>query len=112
MHHKVCEHCSTEVKEDLELIANLPFLDLIIESEEHVLLECPRFEEERRCLRNTIYNALHTNIKLIFEDENVMETTRFIRKIFNKRFPKKIPKEVSVGKKDKKMKKKKKPKKK
>ena len=63
-------------------------------------MECPRFDEERRYLKNTTYDALKTNIKSIFEDKNVIETTRFISKIFNKRFPKKTSKEVSVEKKD------------
>ena len=111
MHHKACEHCSTEDKEDLELIANLPFPDLILETEEHVLMECPRFDEERKCLKHTMNNALHTNIKSIFEGENIKETARYIRKIFNKRFPKKISQEVSTGRKDTMIKKKKKKKK-
>ena len=95
-HHKVCEHCSSDVKEDLELLAHLPFADLILETEEHVLLECQKFEKERRGLKNTLYKALNSDIRSTFESENVSEMVRFIKKIFNKRFPKKISKEEDI----------------
>ena len=41
--HRVWEFCSTEDKDVLTHLAELPFLDMILEDKMHVLVVCPRY---------------------------------------------------------------------
>ena len=87
--NRVCKFCSAEDTESLELILELPFADPIIEDEQHVLLQCPQYEDLRSNLSSRSQEYLLTDIENIFNDLwSIRDVGRFIEKIFEKRFPK------------------------
>ena len=86
--NRVCKFCSAEDTESLELILELPFADPIIEDEQHVLLQCPQYEDLRGNLSSRSQEYLLTDIENIFNDLwSIRDVGRFIEKIFEKRFP-------------------------
>lgn len=81
-HHRACNFCSTEDKELLQLLANLPTVNLIIEDEEHFIRDCPRYGELRSEL-SLVYRELLTkrDYKDLFSEDHVIETAKYIQKL-------------------------------
>ena len=81
-HHRACNFCSTDDKELLQLLANLPTVNLIIEDEEHFIRDCPRYEELRSELSPANLELLtKRNYKDLFSEDHVTETSKYIQKL-------------------------------
>ena len=63
--NRVCKFCPFEDTESLKLIQQLPFADPIIEDEQHVLLQCPQYEDLRSNLSSRSQEYLLTDIENI-----------------------------------------------
>ena len=72
-HHRACNFCCTEDKELLQLLANLPTVNLIIEDEEHFIRDCPVYGELRSEL-SPAYHELLTkrDYKDLFREDHVV----------------------------------------
>ena len=86
-HHRACDFCTTDDKGLLQLLANLPTIQLILEDEQHFLRDCPNYEELRN-ERSPVYKELLTNgnFEAIFSKDYVTETAKYIYKLSLKRY--------------------------
>ena len=89
IHHRVCKFCSTDDIEVLQTMNEMPFSDLIIEDEAHILRVCPRFYGLRVSLPDSLKNSIFQDISQLFEEDSTRRTARYISEIFSLRFPKK-----------------------
>ena len=88
---RVCWNCSTDDKETLELLSELPTMEPIIEDELHILTECSLFDDIRCKLKQETKTILEdwTDLSSLFKDPTiVLDLARFIRKCHDRRFPK------------------------
>ena len=88
--NRICDFCSSEDKEALELLKECPFFDPIIEDEWHVLTGCPRYADARKHLTNETTELLNsrTGLAQIFEEHKAIRNlARYIRKCHNIKFP-------------------------
>ena len=93
--NRICKHCSTEDSEIIDSLCVLPFYDPIIEDEEHVLNDCPLYEDIRTKMKIETREKLTTRsgIKIAFCDvHQIREAARFLRKCHKRRFPEKLNK--------------------
>ena len=86
---KRCRICCCNTDENLWLLSQLPFSDIIIEDELHVLRCCPPYEHLRQCLSNNLKTTLWNDdtIDNIFDDVNTGNMADFIFNITRIRFP-------------------------
>ena len=87
-HHRACGFCSTSDKDVLQGIAALPFCDLIIEDELHVLRVCPKYHAIRSMLPDAIKTALFTDVPSLFDQDLARRVSQYVEQIFKVRFPK------------------------
>ena len=85
--NRACDFCSTDDKTILDGICALPFADIIVEDEVHVLRVCPRYHQHRTNLREPLKCILFQDIADLFNKDNINEASRYIRRIFCTRFP-------------------------
>ena len=86
---RVCWNCSTEDKEALELLCELPTIEPIIEDERHILTECILYDDIREKLKQTTKSTITdgTNLASLFEDPTlVRDLSRFLRRCHERRF--------------------------
>ena len=84
VHHRVCEFCSTEDKNVLELLVNLPTSDPIIENEVHFLRDCGQYEDLRMERSPMMNQILSSDIGALFNQEHLSESSSFIYKLFKR----------------------------
>ena len=88
--NRLCSACTTGDQGTVEALAELPFFDPIVEDELHVLRTCQLYEDIRQRLSEGMKNALFANPSDLFQrGELILETAKFLTKIWNRRFPKK-----------------------
>ena len=68
--------------------AALPFCDLIIEDELHVLRVCPKYHAIRSMLPDAIKTALFTDVPSLFDQDLARRVSQYVEQIFKVRFPK------------------------
>ena len=85
-------HICTDDNKNIELLVELPFMNIIIEYELHVLRTCPIYEHLRAKLPDNIKSMLFNDdyIHGIFYLNHAKETTDYINNIMKLRFPTKI----------------------
>ena len=67
-------------------MAVLPTPELIIEDEVHLLRDCKKYED-LRVERSPEFNLmLNNNVKALFDQDNIAESSNFIYKLFKRRF--------------------------
>ena len=90
--NRICNHCSTDDKETLHLLKELPFFNAIIEDEYHILNNCPLYKDERTKAKKILcYQPLESSKLIsIFSDKVLtQDLSHYLWKCHNKRFPKK-----------------------
>ena len=82
-----CPFCAD--REQLDLLEALPFpSDIVMENEEHVLSDCPAYEEIRSQANDKVREALlQRNFAGLFQPNIAAESGILVRYIFKKRFP-------------------------
>ena len=84
--NRACKHCCTDDEGTLDLLLELPFPTPIIEDEEHVLRDCPLYDDLRVQLCPFTQNLLGEDITLIFENSiAIRDFGSYVRKIFDRR---------------------------
>jgi hypothetical protein len=85
--NRVCPHCCNV--ETLAYIAPLPLFDPIFEDEQHVLRECPYYEDLRDSLNDTMKECLiNDHLVPLFTDRSLIrDMAKFLMKIHRRRFP-------------------------
>ena len=87
-HNKVCEFCSDP--KEIELLLVLPFAaEPILEDAIHVLRTCPKYHSSRLRIKEPVKSLLFSDVASIFKKEFILETTKYIRRVFNTRFKRK-----------------------
>ena len=82
---RVCHLCATTDKTTIEAFFQLPFLELVVETEEHFLQECPFYTDIRKSLPMTMWSQ-HNNLLLLLKDDaSTLLAARFVSKLFGKR---------------------------
>ena len=87
---RVCWNCSTNDKDALELLCELPTIKPIVEDEQHILSECSLYDDIRCKLKHTTKLVLKdgTDLKSLFVDPTtVRDLARFLRRCHDRRFP-------------------------
>ena len=87
----IIRHVTTaqrKTKKPFQLLEALPFSDLILEDEIHVLRTCPRYHHLRLPLDDNIKTLIFLDIQMLFKVECINKTSRFIHKILRCRNPK------------------------
>ena len=85
-YYRTCEFCCTRDKSVIELLAQLPTAELVIENEIHFLRECPRYEDLRREQSPRMKKVLSDNIEALFDPDHLSESSKYIHKLFRRRF--------------------------
>ena len=84
--NRACKHCCTDDEGTLDLLLELPFPTPIIEDEEHVLSDCPLYDDLKDQLCPFTRNLLGEDIALIFENSiAIRDFGSYVRKIFDRR---------------------------
>ena len=75
-------------KSILELLAQLPTTELIIENETHLLSDCPHYEDLRRELSPEMKRTLDTprSYGALFDANLLSESSKYIQRLFQRRF--------------------------
>ena len=81
--NRACKHCSTIDVESLDLLLKLPFPDLIIEDELHVLRTCPFYEDVRHCLSPQSKTLLFSDIGQNFAHPTTIGVQGSLPKLMN-----------------------------
>ncbi|KAL5272263.1 hypothetical protein ACHWQZ_G000471 [Mnemiopsis leidyi] len=87
--HRICYQCSTNDKQVLSYLKELPFFNPIIENELHVLRTCSLYEDLRHNLSDDAKNSIFStsNLEGAFKDVRVLrEITKFLTKAHERRF--------------------------
>ena len=85
---KRCEFCTSE---DAVLLSQLPFNEVIEETEHHILITCPKYHQQRLNLHEGTKSLLLRNESHedLYTWEHIGNFGPYIKKLFNLRFPKK-----------------------
>ena len=85
--NRLCNHCCDMT--NMDLLAELPFFDPIIEDEIHVLQSCPLYDDIRSNAPEAMNDFIHTDLKRLFTDKALLpQFGGLITKIFDRRFAK------------------------
>ena len=90
--YRRCETCSTKDLDILNGLNELPFFDLIVEDEWHVLRTCPLYEDLRSVLSGEAKCALFNDMGS-FLSSMANETGRYLVKVWKRRFPDRFKKD-------------------
>ena len=94
--NRICDFCSTEDKEVLDLLKECPFFEPIIEDEWHILNICPRYTDARNQLKAKTSELMKSRASMpqIFTDNSqIKDLARFTKKCHSIKFPDDTPKE-------------------
>ena len=80
---RVCHLCTTTDETTIEAFFQLPFLELVVETEEHFLQECPFYTDIRKSLPMNKWSQ--QNNLLLKDDASTLRAARFVSKLFGKR---------------------------
>ena len=78
----VCHLCTTTT---IEAFFQLPFLELVVETEEHFLQECPFYTDIRKSLPMNKWSQQNNLLLLLKDDASTLLAARFVSKLFGKR---------------------------
>ncbi|KAL5256064.1 hypothetical protein ACHWQZ_G011320 [Mnemiopsis leidyi] len=85
--HRICYQCSTNDKNVLANLRELPFFCPIIEDEYHVLRTCTLYEDLRHKLSDDAKTCIFSDLNRAFEEEHLIrEIAKFLTKIHERRF--------------------------
>ena len=86
---KSCHVCCAD---EAEALSYLPFYQPILEDEQHVLAECPKYHHLRHQLDDNIKSIIMRwdpqELPDLFAKENIVAFSKYLRKVFGARFPK------------------------
>ena len=94
--YRRCESCNSKDQDVLYALNELPFFDLIVEDEWHVLRTCPLYEDLRNALSDEAKTALFADMSS-FLSSMAAETGRYLVKIWQRRFPDRFTKVKKGG---------------
>ncbi|KAL5265627.1 hypothetical protein ACHWQZ_G006370 [Mnemiopsis leidyi] len=85
--HRICYQCSTNDKQVLENLKELPFFCPIIEDECHILRTCTLYEDLRHKLSDDSKTCIFGDLDKAFKDVHVVkEIAKFLTKTHERRF--------------------------
>ena len=82
---RVCHLCTTTNETTIEAFFQLPFLELVVETKEHFLQECPFYTDIRKSLPMNKWSQQNNLLLLLKDDASTLLATRFVSKLFGKR---------------------------
>ena len=82
---RVCHLCTTIDETTIEAFLQLPFLELVVETEEHFLQECPFYTDIRKSLPMNKWSQQNNLLLLLKNDASTLLAARFVSKLFGKR---------------------------
>ena len=95
---RVCWNCSTNDKEALELLCELPTIKPIIEDEWHILTDCSLYDDIRSKLKHNTKSVLDdgSDLRTLFKDPTTTrDLARFLRRCHDRRFPKETEQSIT-----------------
>ena len=87
--NRICVYCSADL-ETMDHLSAMPYFDPIIEDENHVLFECPQYEEERLLLNKIQKDAvksLDDFKRSLTCADGIRRMARFLNRCHKRRFP-------------------------
>ena len=81
---RICHLCTTSDEETVDAFLQLPFLELFVESEQHLLTECPYYEDIRRSLPESIRSKGDNFKSLLTDDSYVLHAARYVSNLFKR----------------------------
>ena len=81
----ICHLCTTSDEDTVDAFFQLPFLELVVESEQHLLTECPYYEDIRRSLSESIRSKGDNFKSLLTDDSYVLYAARYVSNLFKRR---------------------------
>ena len=97
--NRICEHCSTDDKETLELLKESPFFESIVEDEFHVLNSCSRYADAKTKVKDTtaqLMNSPFGMVQIFLDSVAIKNLAKFLRKCHSIKFPKNKAKEPAA----------------
>ena len=82
---RVCHLCTTTDETTIEAFFQLPFLELVVQTEEHFLQECPFYTDIRKSLPMNKWSQQNNLLLLLKDDASTLLAARFVSKLFGKR---------------------------
>ena len=86
---RICRNCSCDDWHTVELMAELPMFNPIVEDELHILRTCTLYEDLRQRLSDEAKSFIFSDPGYLFRSNLLIkEIARFLKKIDQRRFPK------------------------
>ena len=82
---RICHLCTTSDEDTVDAFFQLPFLELVVESEQHLLTECLYYEDIRRSLPESIRSKGDDFKSLLTDDSYVLHAARYVSNLFKRR---------------------------
>ena len=82
---RVCHLSTTTDETSIEAFFQLPFLELVVETKEHFLQECPFYTDIRKSLPMNKWSQQNNLLLLLKDDASTLLAARFVSKLFGKR---------------------------
>ena len=82
---RICHLCTTSDEDTVDAFLQLPFLELFVESEQHLLTEFPYYEDIRRSLPESIRSKGDNFKSLLTDDSYVLHAARYVSNLFKRR---------------------------
>ena len=80
--HRYCRGCVTGNQETIEALLELPFLELHIETEDHVLRSCESYASLRSELPEEMANVLRDDVSILFSSKEPLHLApKYISKV-------------------------------
>ena len=83
---RYCKACCSAEESTVDALLDLPFTEIPIEAEEHVLLFCPEYDNVRESAPISLLNDLKQDVSMVFNDAKATyKLVSFIQKIMSHR---------------------------
>ena len=80
--HRYCRGCVTGNQDSIEALLELPFLELHIETEDHVLRSCESYASLRSELPEEMANVLRDDVSILFSSKEPLQLApKYISKV-------------------------------